>query len=340
MVRKYVRRRKGDISGRGDPVPPSLVCVLVHSTAYKVDDSPLWIARTAGAPTVPDNRFGEQVTMKQPDELRSRMNGSAVLRAGRDAGYSGTGLNGSIPHGETGRMGGALLEASPMAGGLERDIRFGDTGQTIPDIVIRRLPIYVRTLKALADNDVRSVSSEELADLIGVTAAQIRRDLSYFGKFGKQGKGYDTQFLAQTISRILRLDRQWPVALVGLGNLGRAIANYRGFTPSSFSIVALFDRNHRSVGTVVNDLEILHDDRLTDTIVRERIKIGIIATPRTYAQEIADRMIAGGVEAILNYAPVILRVPEHVTVREIDPVSALQSMTFYVSERGSANGVH
>ena len=229
------------------------------------------------------------------------------------------------------RMGGVLLETTPASALFDANVE-----QQIPDIVIRRLPIYVRTLRALTDADIRSVSSEELADLIGVTAAQIRRDLSYFGKFGKQGKGYDTQFLAQTISRILRLDRQWPVALVGLGNLGRAIANYRGFTPSSFSIVAVFDRSSRNVGNVVNGMEILHDDHLTDTIVRERIKIGIIATPKTYAQEIADGMVAGGVEAILNYAPVILKVPETVTVREIDPVSALQSMTYYISERGAS----
>jgi len=229
------------------------------------------------------------------------------------------------------RIGGVLLETNPSSALFDAN---GD--QQIPDIVIRRLPIYVRTLRTLTDADVRSVSSEELAELIGVTAAQIRRDLSYFGKFGKQGKGYDTRFLAEAISRILRLDRQWPVALVGLGNLGRAIANYRGFTPSSFSIVAAFDRSPRNVGNVVNGLEILHDDHLTDTIIRERIKIGIIATPKAYAQEIADKMVAVGVEAILNYAPVILKVPEQVTVREIDPVSALQSMTYYISDR---NGV-
>lgn len=216
----------------------------------------------------------------------------------------------------------------------EHEIDDGDD-QQIPDIVIRRLPIYVRTLRALTDKHVDSVSSEELAGLIGVTAAQIRRDLSYFGKFGKQGKGYNTQFLAHTIARILRLDRQWPVALAGLGHLGRAIANYRGFTPSSFSIVAAFDRNPRNVGNVVNGIEILHDDHLTDTIIRERIRIGIIATPKVYAQDIADRMVAGGVEAILNYAPVILKVPDEVTVREIDPVSALQSMTYYINERSS-----
>jgi redox-sensing transcriptional repressor len=242
---------------------------------------------------------------------------------------SGT-LNAYTKNGVPSRMGGVLLETSPASALFN-----GNPQQAIPDIVIRRLPIYVRTLRTLIDNDVRSVSSEELADLIGVTAAQIRRDLSYFGKFGKQGKGYDTQFLAQTISRILRLDRQWPVALVGLGNLGRAVANYRGFTPSSFSIVAVFDRSPRNVGNVVNGMEILHDDHLTDTIIRERIRIGIIATPKTYAQDIADRMVAGGVEAILNYAPVILKVPEQVTVREIDPVSALQSMTYYINERGA-----
>jgi len=221
--------------------------------------------------------------------------------------------------------GAALLESAPSA------LSDNDTETQIPDIVIRRLPIYVRTLNALRARGVRSVSSEELADLIGVTAAQIRRDLSYFGKFGKQGKGYDAEFLATTISRILRLDRQWPVALVGLGNLGRAIAHYRGFAPSSFTIVALFDHNERNVGDTLDGIEILPENQLTETIAREDIKIGIIAVPAPLAQEVADRMVAGGVEAILNYAPVILKVPPHVTIREIDPVSALQSMTYYLS---------
>ncbi len=254
---------------------------------------------------------------------------SSPSHASRTNGTHGSNGNGPAERGSLSHSRSVLIDS---AGGVALA---HDAEQQIPDIVIRRLPIYVRTLRTLADNNVESVSSEELADLIGVTAAQIRRDLSYFGKFGKQGKGYDTQFLAHTIGRILRLDRQWPVALVGLGNLGRAIANYRGFTPSSFSIVAAFDRNPRNVGSVVSGLEILHDDHLTDTIIRERIRIGIIATPKVYAQEIADRMVAGGVEAILNYAPVILKVPENVTVREIDPVSALQSMTYYINERGT-----
>lgn len=226
------------------------------------------------------------------------------------------------------RMSGTFIDSSLRAPAISS---LDDENQQIPDIVIRRLPIYVRTLRKLHARGTISVSSEELAEHIGVTAAQIRRDLSYFGKFGKQGKGYDTDFLARAIGSILRLDRQWPVALVGLGNLGRAIAGYRGFTPSSFTIVALFDRNPQNVGMVVNDLEIQSEDHLTEVIARERIKIGIIASPSVFAQEVATRMIEGGIEAILNYAPVILKVPEHVTVREIDPVSALQSMTYYLS---------
>jgi redox-sensing transcriptional repressor len=202
----------------------------------------------------------------------------------------------------------------------------------IPDIVIRRLPTYVRTLRELRDRGIASVSSDELADHIGVTAAQIRRDLSYFGKFGKQGKGYDVAFLAEAISRILKLDRQWDVALAGFGNLGRAIAHYRGFVPSSFHIAAIFDRNEEHVGQNVDGLTILRDDRITAEIARLGIKIGIVAVPAAAAQSVADQMVAGGVRAILNYAPVVLKVPADVTVREIDPVGALQSMTYYLDD--------
>ncbi|MEJ7838123.1 MAG: redox-sensing transcriptional repressor Rex [Thermomicrobiales bacterium] len=251
-------------------------------------------------------------------------NGNGALQSER------TTDQGSRQPAPAGRMTGTFIDSSLRSPAFST---LDDDTQSIPDIVIRRLPIYVRTLRKLHSKGTTSVSSEELAEHIGVTAAQIRRDLSYFGKFGKQGKGYDTDFLARAIGSILRLDRQWPVALVGLGNLGRAIAGYRGFTPSSFTIVALFDRNPQNIGMVVNDLEIQSEDHLTEVIARERIKIGILASPSVYAQEVASRMVEGGVEAILNYAPVILKVPEHVTVREIDPVSALQSMTYYLSNR-------
>lgn len=218
-----------------------------------------------------------------------------------------------------------LLEAALGANGAP-----AGTDHQIPDIVIRRLPIYVRTLNALREQDVGSVSSEELASTIGVSAAQIRRDLSYFGKFGKQGKGYDTEYLAASIGTILRLDRLWPVALAGVGKLGLAIANYQGFAPSSFKIAALFDGSPRHIGDIVNGLEILPNELIADVVQREGIKIGIISVRAPYAQEVAERMIEGGIEAILNYAPVILRVPANVTVREVDPVSALQSMTYYL----------
>lgn len=225
-----------------------------------------------------------------------------------------------------------MLEASPGSV-VAAPERWDGDGQSIPDIVIRRLPIYVRTLKGLTDREIGSVSSDELADLIGVTAAQIRRDLSYFGKFGKQGKGYDIEFLAREIDRILRLDRQWPVVLCGMGKLGHAIANYRGFSPSSFVITALFDRHSDRYGEQVNDLAVRPISEMVQAMHEEGIKIGIISTPKIHAQETATLMVEGGVEAILNYAPVILKVPDNVTVREIDPVSALQSMTYYV-DRG------
>ncbi len=202
----------------------------------------------------------------------------------------------------------------------------------IPDVVIRRLPIYVRTLHLLLEREQTSVSSEELARMIDVTAAQIRRDLSYFGKFGKQGKGYDVSYLSHIIEQILQLDRTWGMVLCGMGKLGHAIANYRGFRRSSFAIEGLFDFDEANVGETVNDMPIRPMSEVTEMIREEGIRVGIIATPRVQAQETADLLVAGGVEAILNYAPVILRVPEHVTVREIDPVSALQSMTYYINE--------
>ncbi|MBX6341446.1 MAG: redox-sensing transcriptional repressor Rex, partial [Thermomicrobiaceae bacterium] len=202
--------------------------------------------------------------------------------------------------------------------------------EAIPDIVVRRLPIYVRTLRRMQAEGIASVSSEELGERIGVTAAQIRRDLSYFGKFGKQGKGYDVARLADEICHILHLDHQWDVALVGFGHLGQAIAHYRGFEPNGFRIAAIFARNPDHIGREVNGLVVLHEREITRVVREMGIKVGIVAVPAEAAQEVTDRLIAGGVRAILNYAPVILRVPEGVWIREIDPTSALQSLTFYL----------
>lgn len=204
-------------------------------------------------------------------------------------------------------------------------------GQAIPDIVIRRLPIYIRALQGMIDAEVYSVSSDALADQIGVTAAQIRRDLSYFGRFGKQGKGYDAVRLHDEIRRILKLDQHWDVALAGFGNLGRAIVHYGGFLPSTFRIAAIFDRNAGTVGDEAAGLTVLGEERIAEEIARLGIKIGILAVPRDSAQVVAEAMVAGGAEALVNYAPCVVRAPAHVAVRDVDPVGAMQSMTYYLS---------
>jgi redox-sensing transcriptional repressor len=204
----------------------------------------------------------------------------------------------------------------------------------IPDIVIRRLPIYLRTLRRMQELGIESVSSEDLGKRIGVTAAQIRRDFSYFGRFGKQGKGYDVATLADGIQRVLKLDRCWDVALVGFGQLGRAIAQYRGFETNSFRISAIFARNPSHIGQQVNGVVVMNESMMRQVIPELGIRIGIIAVPADNSQDVADRLVESGVQAILNYAPAILRVPSHVRVREIDPTSALQSLTFYLDSEG------
>ncbi|HVX29818.1 MAG TPA: redox-sensing transcriptional repressor Rex [Nitrolancea sp.] len=200
----------------------------------------------------------------------------------------------------------------------------------IPDVVIRRLPVYVRTLRQMLAEGITGASSEELGARVGVSAAQIRRDLSYFGRFGTQGKGYDIQQLELAVTRILHLDRQWDAALVGFGHLGQAIAQYHGFEPNSFRIAAIFARNPDHVGRQVNGVVVLDRSKITEVVREMGVRIGIIAVPAAAAQDVADQLIAGGVRAILNYAPVILRLPDDVWMREIDPTGALQSLTYYL----------
>ncbi|MFM9108695.1 MAG: redox-sensing transcriptional repressor Rex [Chloroflexota bacterium] len=206
----------------------------------------------------------------------------------------------------------------------------------IPDIVIRRMPIYVRTLRSLAGSGVETVSSDELADLIGVSAAQIRRDLASFGRFGRQGKGYPVAELAETVEEILHLDRRWDVGLAGYGNIGRAIAHHRDFLPT-FRIAAIFDRRKHGQEEPRTGLRILPPEAIADEVARLGIELGIIAVPADAAQGVADQMIAGGVRALLNYAPVVLRAPGHVVIREVDPVAALRSLTYYLDPAPAAD---
>lgn len=206
-----------------------------------------------------------------------------------------------------------------------------DRIETPPDVVIRRLPLYARSLRYLLHEGVTSVSSQELGDRINVTAAQIRKDLSYFGEFGKQGIGYDVEKLLNQIERILGLNQEWPVALIGIGPLGQAIVRYEGFRRQGIRIAALFDSDPAKIGTEIGGLTIMADEQIAPIIRDLGIKLAIVAVPASRAQEVADLLVHAGVRAILNYAPVVIQAPEGVWVRHIDPVAVLHSMTYYLA---------
>jgi len=199
-----------------------------------------------------------------------------------------------------------------------------------PEVVIDRLPVYARTLAALESRGRHVVSSQELGDELGVTPAQIRKDLSYFGRFGKQGRGYNVQRLAGELRRILGLDQEWRMVLVGVGNLGRAILRYRGFTPEGFKIIAAFDTDLNVVGRVVGGVRVYNVEDLPQFLKDNPADIGIVAVRAVAAQEVADILLNCGIKGILNYAPVALRVPKGKQLKDIEPVLALQSMTYYL----------
>ncbi len=200
-----------------------------------------------------------------------------------------------------------------------------------PDVVIRRLPLYARSLRYLLDEEIHSVSSQELGERINVTAAQIRKDLSYFGEFGKQGIGYDVEKLLNHIERILGLDQSWPVILVGVGHLGQAIARYDGFHSQGLRIVGIFETDQHKIGQKIAHIEIT-DYALMPKVIRDTdVRLGIIAVPAAEAQSVADMLIDSGIRAILCYAPIILQTPDDVWVRYIDPVAVLHSMTYYLA---------
>jgi redox-sensing transcriptional repressor len=200
-----------------------------------------------------------------------------------------------------------------------------------PDVVVRRLPLYARTLAYLQQEGVKSVSSQELGARINVTAAQIRKDLSYFGQLGKQGIGYKVDELLHHINRILGLSQDWNVVLVGVGHLGQAIARYSGFNEKGIHIVGLFDTDPKKIGTELVGLAIQHVNMIQGVVREHNVRMAIVAVAAEQAQDVVDMLVKAGVEAILNYAPVIVQVPEGVWVRHIDPVSLLHSMTYYLA---------
>jgi redox-sensing transcriptional repressor len=205
----------------------------------------------------------------------------------------------------------------------------------IPEATVARLPLYLRSLYELAAADVTTVSSERLADLCGVNAAKVRKDLSHLGSYGTRGVGYDVGVLLSQISRELGLNQDWSIAIVGLGNLGHALANYRGFGARGFRIVGLFDADRARIGEAVGGVRVAHVDDLPAVAARTPIAIGIIAVPAAVAQQVADRLVDAGVVSILNFAPAVISVPPHVSLRKVDLSIELQILSFY-SQRQAA----
>lgn len=202
--------------------------------------------------------------------------------------------------------------------------------KVIPDIVIGRLPIYLRALERMLIEGRRVTSSQELGEKLGISAAQIRKDLSQFGEFGKQGTGYSIEYLADQIRQILKVDRVWDVVVIGAGDIGSAVARYQGFTNRGFNVTMLFDNDPQKIGTKVGPFTVQSTAELEEMISQAQVKIAMIATPGSAAQGVTDRLVEAGIKAILNYAPISLNVPEDVRVQYTDPVIHLQRMTYYL----------
>ena len=203
------------------------------------------------------------------------------------------------------------------------------SGRHIPEATVARLPVYLRVLLEVAEQKTATISSERLADMAGVNAAKVRKDLSYLGSYGTRGVGYDVEYLLYQISRRLGLTQDWPVVIIGIGNLGHALANYRGFAARGFRVVGLFDSDPRKVGERLGDREVFAMSDLVEIVKGENVAIGVIATPAGVAQEVADQLVDSGVTSILNFAPAVLSVPPHVSIRKVDLSIELQILSFY-----------
>jgi redox-sensing transcriptional repressor len=208
-----------------------------------------------------------------------------------------------------------------------------DRPRHIPEATVARLPVYLRSLAELVDEKIPTVSSERLAEMAGVNAAKVRKDLSYLGSYGTRGVGYDVEYLLFQMSRELGLTHDWPVAIVGAGNLGSALANYGGFTQRGFPVVAMFDADRSKVGKRVHGVLVHHTDDLVALASELGIGIGVIATPAGAAQDVADKLVAAGVGSILNFAPTVIAVPDEVSLRKVDLALELQILSFYQEHR-------
>jgi redox-sensing transcriptional repressor len=199
-----------------------------------------------------------------------------------------------------------------------------------PDIIVGRLPLYLRALHRMADAGALVTSSQELGEWVGISAAQIRKDISQFGEFGKQGTGYNIEFLKEKLREILNVDRVWDVAIIGMGDIGHGLARYQGFLNRGFRVILAFDNDPKIIGTKIGNLLIQDTSNMVDAINATDIKVAMVAVPADHAQEVADELAKTGIKAILNYAPICINVPEGVRVQYIDPATHLQWMTYYL----------
>ncbi|NMA69643.1 MAG: redox-sensing transcriptional repressor Rex [Desulfitobacterium sp.] len=205
----------------------------------------------------------------------------------------------------------------------------------IPEATIIRLSVYSRHLTEVDRKGIVTISSGDIAEGVGVSPAQVRKDLAYFGEFGTRGVGYNVKDLHRHILKILGLSQDWSVSLVGMGNLGLALTTYKGFRERGFIITSIFDNDPKKVGTVVNGVEVMPVDKLVEVAKANKTQIGIIAVPSQFAQETADKLVEAGVQAILNFAPVVLNVPPEVELRNVDLAVNLEVLTFNVGTRRS-----
>ena len=205
----------------------------------------------------------------------------------------------------------------------------------IPEATVGRLPIYLRALVDIAEGGAGIISSEALAEAAGVNSAKVRKDLSHLGSYGTRGVGYDVAYLIHQVRRELGLTQHWPIVIVGVGNLGHALANYRGFAQRGFRVAGLVDADPAKVGEAVGDLTVRHLDDLAAVVREHDIAMGVICTPASEAQSVADRLVAVGVRSILNFAPAVLSVPPGVSVRKVDLAIELQILAYYEQRKAA-----
>jgi redox-sensing transcriptional repressor len=205
---------------------------------------------------------------------------------------------------------------------------------SVPSAVVNRLSLYLRELQHLIGDGSETINSSQLGQRLGFTDAQVRKDLAHFGHFGHPGIGYRCGELVQAIRHILGTDRQWQVALVGVGNLGRALLGYRGFQKQGFRMVAAFDINPSEVGEIIDGVQVHHIDQLDQVLSQQKIELGLVAVPAAQAQEVTDKLVTAGVSGILNFAPVTLSVPAGVSKVGVDLARELEQVTFAVANRG------